>query len=258
MDSRLIAFEKLLTIMDELRAKCPWDQKQTFETLRHLTIEEVYELSDAILKNDTNEIKKELGDVLLHIIFYAKIGSETNAFNIETVINTLSEKLIYRHPHIYGNVKADDVKTVSENWEKLKNKEHNKGTLSGVPNSMPSLIKAMRIQHKAQAVGFDWENKQDVLNKVHEELKELEVEIEQNNIQKAELEFGDLFFSLINYARHININPEDALEKVNQKFIKRFNYIEQKITSQGKTFAEFDLQAMDLYWNEAKQLEKDK
>jgi XTP/dITP diphosphohydrolase len=261
MDPRLIAFERLLNIMDDLRAKCPWDQKQTFESLRHLTIEETYELSDAILKGDKNEIKKEIGDILLHLVFYSKLGSETNDFNITDVINALCEKMIFRHPHIYGDVKVENSEEVIQNWEKLKQKEGNKGALSGVPNSMPSLLKALRIQDKARAIGFDWDEPNQVWEKVQEELHELQVEVTSRttvneNVEKIENEFGDVFFALINYARFLKVNPEDALEKTNKKFISRFNYMEQKIVSQGKALADCSLTEMDVFWNEAKKLEK--
>ena len=261
MDPRLIAFERLLNIMDDLRAKCPWDQKQTFESLRHLTIEETYELSDAILKGDKNEIKKEIGDILLHLVFYSKLGSETNDFNITDVINSLCEKMIFRHPHIYADVKVENSEEVIQNWEKLKQKEGNKGALSGVPNSMPSLLKALRIQDKARAIGFDWDEPTQVWEKVQEELSELHVEVTsrtsvKDNTTKIENEFGDVFFALINYARFLKVNPEDALEKTNKKFISRFNYMEQKIVSQGKALADCSLTEMDVFWNEAKKLEK--
>ena len=261
MDPRLIAFERLLNIMDDLRAKCPWDQKQTFESLRHLTIEETFELSDAILKGDKNEIKKEIGDILLHLVFYSKLGSETNDFNMTDVINSLCEKMIFRHPHIYGDVKVENSEEVIQNWEKLKQKEGNKGALSGVPNSMPSLLKALRIQDKARAIGFDWDEPNQVWEKVQEELSELHVEVTsrtsvKDNTTKIENEFGDVFFALINYARFLKVNPEDALEKTNKKFISRFNYMEQKIVSQGKALADCSLTEMDVFWNEAKKLEK--
>ena len=265
-DPRLIAFNRLLNIMDDLRAKCPWDQKQTMETLRHLTIEETYELSDAILKGDKNEIKKEIGDILLHLVFYSKIGSETNDFNITDVINSLCEKMIFRHPHIYGDVKVANAEEVTTNWEKLKQKEGNKGALSGVPNSMPSLLKALRIQDKARAIGFDWEDPNQVWEKVQEELAELQVEVASMHSAKdeeskrkihykLESELGDVLFALINYARILNINSEDALEKTNKKFISRFNYMEQKILAQGKALADCSLAEMDVFWNEAKKLE---
>jgi XTP/dITP diphosphohydrolase len=265
-DPRLIAFNRLLNIMDDLRAKCPWDQKQTMETLRHLTIEETYELSDAILKNDKNEIKKEIGDILLHLVFYAKIGSETNDFNITDVINSLCEKMIFRHPHIYSDVKVENAEEVTTNWEKLKQKEGDKGALSGVPNSMPSLLKALRIQDKARAIGFDWDKPEQVWEKVQEELGEFQQEVassaladneneKKNSQEKLEAEFGDVVFSLINYARYLKINPEDALEKTNKKFMFRFNYMEKKIKEQGKTLADSSLTEMDVFWNEAKKLE---
>lgn len=256
MDERLVAFERLLNIMDDLRAKCPWDQKQTFESLRHLTIEETYELSDAILKGDKNEIKKEIGDILLHLVFYAKLGSETNDFNITDVINALCEKMIFRHPHIYGDVSVKDADEVIQNWEKIKQKEGNKGALSGVPNSMPSLLKALRIQDKARAIGFDWDDPSQVWQKVQEELGELQEEIIANNQIKLEQEFGDVFFALINYARFLKVNPEDALEKTNKKFISRFNYMERKILDQGKALADCSLSEMDVFWNEAKKMER--
>ena len=257
MQEKLKAFERLLNIMDELREKCPWDKKQTIESLRHLTIEETYELSDAILKNDSNEIKKELGDILLHIVFYARIASETNQYNIADVINSVCDKLIYRHPHIYGDIKVNNEQDVKQNWEKLKQKEKdgNKTVLSGVPNSMPALLKAYRIQEKARAVGFDWEEPHQVFDKVKEEINELEKEIsEKSPLEKIENEFGDVLFSLINYARFLNVNPEDALEKTNKKFIKRFNYMEQKIKEQGKQLSDCSLAEMDVFWNEAKKL----
>lgn len=267
MDERLVAFERLLNIMDDLRAKCPWDKKQTMDSLRHLTIEETYELSDAIMKNDKNEIKKEIGDLLLHMVFYAKIGSETNDFDITSVINSLCDKLIFRHPHIYSDVVAEDAETVTQNWEKIKQKEGNKGALSGVPSSMPSLLKALRIQDKAQAIGFDWENPEQVWEKVQEELSELHEEVaslshgvhrtgeDKAANEKIESELGDVFFALINYARFLKVNPEDALERTNKKFISRFNYMEQKILAQGKALADCSLEEMDKYWNEAKNLE---
>jgi len=254
MDERGGSFLRLLKIMDELREQCPWDKKQTIESIRHLTIEETFELSDAILKKDPNEIKKELGDLLLHIVFYARIASETGEFTIKDVMDSLCEKLIFRHPHIYGDVKADTAEQVSQNWEQIKQKEKggNKTVLSGVPNSMPALLKAYRIQEKARAVGFDWEKPEQVFEKVKEELAEFEVEVKQHNQEKAEKEFGDILFSLINYARFLNINPEDALEQTNKKFIKRFGYMEEKVKQQGKQIAECKLEELDQYWNEAK------
>lgn len=274
MDARLVAFERLLNIMDDLRAKCPWDQKQTIESLRHLTIEETYELSDAILKGDKNEIKKEIGDILLHLVFYAKIGSETNDFDITDVINSLCDKMIFRHPHIYGDVKVDNAEQVISNWEKIKQTEKDsKGALSGVPKSMPALLKALRIQDKARAIGFDWEKPEQVWEKVQEELQELQEEVKcaneeqlnisvtersrsTENLNKIEDEFGDVLFALINYGRFLNINAEDALDKTNQKFMFRFNYMEEKIKAQGKALADCTLAEMDKYWNEAKLLGK--
>ncbi len=256
MDKRADAFLNLLKIMDELREQCPWDKKQTIESIRHLTIEETFELSDAILKNDTNEIKKELGDILLHIVFYSRIASETNLFTITDVINSLCDKLIYRHPHIYGNAKAETEEQVKQNWEQLKQKEKggNSSVLSGVPNSMPALLKAYRIQEKARAVGFDWEKPEQVFEKVKEELTEFEVEVKNKNQQAAEKEFGDVLFSLINYARFLNINPEDALEQTNKKFIKRFGHMEARVKEQGKQIADCNLEELDSYWNEAKKI----
>ncbi|MFY8171967.1 MAG: nucleoside triphosphate pyrophosphohydrolase [Sphingobacteriaceae bacterium] len=257
MDQRLQAFERLLTIMDELREKCPWDQKQTMQSLRHLTIEEVYELSDAILDGDLNEVKKELGDLMLHIAFYAKIGSETNDFNITDVLNGIAEKLIARHPHIYGDVIVENEEDVKRNWEQLKLKEGNKSVLGGVPSSLPALIKASRIQEKAKGVGFDWEDKSQVWEKVEEELGEFKAEYNDKmpseiDMDKAEAEFGDLLFSLVNYARFIKINPEDALEKTNKKFIHRFKYLENKALEMGKPLKDMTLAEMDVFWNEAK------
>lgn len=257
MEKKLKAFERLLNIMDELREQCPWDKKQTIESLRHLTIEETYELADAILDKDMKEIKKELGDILLHIVFYARIGSETKDFDIADVINSLCEKLISRHPHIYGDVKVTDEQQVKENWEKLKLKEGNKSVLGGVPKSLPALIKATRIQDKAKAVGFDWENKDQVWEKVQEELGELRAEIdtEKANKEKIEQEFGDVLFSLINYARFIDVDPESALEKTNKKFIKRFQYLEEETRKQGKALEDMTLEEMDIYWNKAKTID---
>ncbi len=255
MEEKLKAFERLLIIMDELREKCPWDKKQTIESLRHLTIEETYELADAILDNDLPNIKKELGDVLLHIVFYARIASETNEFDIADVINSLCEKLISRHPHIYGDVIVQNEQEVKENWEKLKLKEGNKSVLGGVPNSLPSLIKASRIQEKARAVGFDWDKPEQVWGKVQEEINELKHEIDTKaSKEKIEGEFGDVLFSLINYARFIDINAEDALERTNKKFIKRFQYLEAEAGKIGKPLSEMTLAEMDVYWNKAKEL----
>lgn len=256
MDDRASAFLRLLKIMDELREQCPWDKKQTIESIRHLTIEETFELSDAILKNDPQEVKKELGDLLLHIVFYARIASETNQFEIKDVIDSLCEKLIYRHPHIYGDVKAETEEKVKQNWEQLKQKEKNgnKTVLSGVPKSMPALLKAYRIQEKARAVGFDWDDPAQVYEKVKEELNEFEAERKEGNMIKAEKEFGDVLFSLINYARFMNINPEDALEQTNKKFIHRFNYMEQKVKESGKQISDCKLEELDVYWNQAKKM----
>lgn len=255
MERKLKAFERLLTVMDELRVKCPWDKKQTMESLRHLTIEETYELTDAILDKDMGNIKKELGDVLLHIVFYARIASETGEFDIADVMNSLCEKLIHRHPHIYGDVKADSPEEVKKNWEKLKLKEGNKSVLSGVPVSLPAMVKASRIQEKARAVGFDWENPEQVWDKVKEELAEFKTEVENKSSQeKIEDELGDVFFSLINYARFMNANPEDALEKTNKKFIKRFQFLESQAALDGKQLDQMTLTEMDVYWNKAKLL----
>lgn len=255
MQEKLKAFERLLIIMDELREQCPWDKKQTIESLRHLTIEETYELGDAILEKDMTNLKKELGDVLLHIVFYARIASETNDFNITDVINSLCDKLVHRHPHIYGDVKVENEQQVKENWEKLKLKEGNKSVLSGVPKSLPALVKASRIQEKARAVGFDWDNQQQVWDKVEEELSEFKHEVDSKSPQeKIEDEFGDVLFSLINYARFIGVNPEDALERTNKKFIKRFQYLETEAGKKGKQLSDMTLAEMDEYWNKAKGL----
>jgi len=245
------SFQKLLEIMGELRAKCPWDSKQTFDSLRYLTIEETYELSDAIIDKNYMDIGKELGDLLLHIVFYAKIGEEQNLFNIETVIEGICEKLIRRHPHIFGEVHVNSVDEVKENWEKIKLKEGSKSVLGGVPNSLPAMVKAYRIQEKARGVGFDWENIEQVWKKVQEELSEFNREKSQNS-EKMEDEFGDILFALINYARFMNINPEDALEKTNRKFIQRFNFIEQKAKEQDKILSEMSLSEMEDLWQHAK------
>ncbi|SFU73218.1 XTP/dITP diphosphohydrolase [Pustulibacterium marinum] len=252
--AQLEAFDRLLTIMDELREQCPWDRKQTMETLRPLTIEETYELGDAILDKDLPEIKKELGDVLLHIVFYAKIGSETNDFDIADVINSLCEKLIYRHPHIYGDTKVEDAKQVKENWEKLKLKEGKKSVLEGVPKSLPALVKANRIQDKVSGVGFDWEEPQQVFEKLQEELAELQEEVAKADADKTEAEFGDVLFSMINYARFLKVDPENALERTNKKFIKRFQYLETKAAELGKSLQDMTLAEMDVFWEEAKKL----
>jgi XTP/dITP diphosphohydrolase len=253
MDKRLAAFKELLDIMDELRAKCPWDKKQTFETLRHLTIEETYELADAILENDLDEIKKELGDLMLHIVFYAKIGSEKGAFDITSVINDINKKLISRHPHIYGDVKVDNDEQVKENWEQIKLREGGRKVLSGVPVSLPAMVKAYRIQDKARGVGFDWEKPHQVWDKVQEELNELKHEVDTGaDHRKIEEEFGDLLFALINYSRFIDVNPESALERTNKKFINRFQYLEAEAKKAGKDMKRMSLAEMDVFWNEAK------
>lgn len=250
--TQLAAIERLLDIMDDLREKCPWDRKQTFESLRHLTIEETYELADAILENNLQEVKNELGDVLLHIIFYSKIGSEKNAFDIGDVANSISEKLIKRHPHIYGDIEVNSEEEVKKNWEEIKLKEGKKSVLEGVPNSLPAVIKSNRIQDKVSGVGFDWEKPEQVWEKVQEELSELNTEIEKGNKDNIEKEFGDVLFSMINYARFIGVNPENALEKTNKKFISRFKYLEQEAKKRDKKLSEMSLSEMDIYWNEAK------
>ena len=249
---QLAAFDRLLTIMDELREQCPWDKKQTMETLRHLTIEETYELGDAILEKDLEEVKGELGDLLLHIVFYAKIGSETKDFDIADVANQICEKLIHRHPHIYGDVEVADEEEVKRNWEALKLKEGKTSVLQGVPKSLPALVKANRIQDKVAGVGFDWEFPEQVFEKVKEELGELQVEVEAGDQEKMEDEFGDVLFSMINYARFLKIDPENALERTNKKFIKRFQYLEKKAKELGKSLKEMTLEEMDVYWEEAK------
>jgi len=253
-EDQLKAFDRLLTIMDELRAQCPWDKKQTMQTLRHLTIEETYELGDAILDNDLSEVKKELGDVLLHIVFYAKIGSETNDFDMADVCNTICEKLINRHPHIYGDVVVADEEDVKRNWENIKLKEGKKSVLEGVPNSLPALVKANRIQDKVAGVGFDWEKPEQVWEKVKEELAEFQDEVEVGDAAKMETEFGDVLFSMVNYARFLDINPENALERTNKKFIKRFQYLEEKAKGLGKSLREMSLAEMDVFWEEAKRV----
>lgn len=256
MEDKLSAFERLLNIMEDLRDKCPWDKEQTFESLRHLTIEETYELSEAVIDKDIDGIKQELGDIMLHLVFYAIIGSETNSFDIGDVLNYINEKLIYRHPHIFGDVEANDAETVKDNWEKIKLKEGRKSVLSGVPVSLPPLVKAYRIQEKARGVGFDWEKPNQVWDKVLEELNELKHEFDSDgNKEKMENELGDLFFALINYARFINVNPEDALEKTNRKFIRRFQYLESKAKEMGKSLHDMTLDEMDIYWEEAKKKE---
>lgn len=252
LDPRLVAFERLLTIMDDLRAKCPWDKKQTLESLRHLTIEETYELADAILNNDMQELKGEIGDLMLHMVFYSKIASEQKAFDITDVLNAICDKLVYRHPHIYGDVVAEDEATVKANWEKLKLKEGKKSVLEGVPKSLPALVKAARIQEKVRGIGFDWDNQEQVWEKVQEELDELKVEVDQKT-DRIESEFGDVLFSMINYARFIGVNPESALERTNKKFIKRFSAMEEMINLENKVLSDMNLEEMDVYWEKAKQ-----
>jgi XTP/dITP diphosphohydrolase len=256
---KLMAFDRLLTIMDELREQCPWDKKQTMDTLRHLTIEETYELSDAILEKNLPEIKKELGDLMLHMVFYARIASETGDFDVADVLNSICDKLINRHPHIYGDVKVENEEQVKQNWEQIKLKEGNKSVLGGVPQSLPALVKAMRIQEKARGVGFDWEEKSQVWGKVEEEMQEFKelFNAEKQEVidaEKAEAEFGDLLFSLVNYARFINLNPETALERTNKKFIKRFQYLEQKAREADKNLKDMTLAEMDVFWEEAKRI----
>ncbi|WP_109298927.1 nucleoside triphosphate pyrophosphohydrolase [Aquimarina sp. AU474] len=253
-EDQLRAFDRLLTIMNELREQCPWDKKQTLQSLRHLTIEETYELGDAILDNDLNEIKNELGDLLLHIVFYAKIGSETNNFDIADVANAICEKLINRHPHIYADVKVNNEEDVKRNWENLKLKEGKKSVLEGVPKSLPALVKASRIQDKVAGVGFDWEEPHQVFEKLKEELEELQHEINVQDQDKIESEFGDVLFSMINYARFLDINPEDALERTNKKFIKRFQYLEEKAKENNKSLKDMTLSEMDVFWEEAKKI----
>ena len=252
--TQLKAIDRLLTIMNELREQCPWDRKQTLQSLRHLTIEETYELGDAILDNDLEEVKKELGDLLLHIVFYAKIGSETNDFDIADVANGICEKLISRHPHIYGDVDVENEEDVKRNWENLKLKEGKKSVLEGVPRSLPALVKASRIQDKVAGVGFDWEEPQQVFEKLQEELAELQEEVEARDQEKIEAEFGDVMFSMINYARFLKVDAESALERTNKKFIKRFQYLEQKAKENNKALQDMTLREMDVFWEEAKKL----
>jgi XTP/dITP diphosphohydrolase len=255
-EEKLEAFGRLLTIMDELRSKCPWDKEQTFESLRHLTIEETYELSESILEKDPDGIMKELGDLMLHLVFYAKIGSETNNFDIGDVIQSINKKLIIRHPHIYGDVEASDARTVKDNWEKIKLNEGRKSVLSGVPKALPTLVKAHRIQEKAKGVGFDWEKPEQVWEKVLEELNELKSEVEnQGEKAKMENELGDLLFAIVNYARFIGVNPEDALERTNIKFIRRFQYLEENVKKTGRSLKSMTLKELDTYWEEAKKME---
>ncbi|MDX1277984.1 nucleoside triphosphate pyrophosphohydrolase [Oceanihabitans sediminis] len=253
-ENQLKAFDRLLTIMDELREQCPWDKKQTMETLRHLTIEETYELGDAILENDLEEVKKELGDVLLHIVFYSKIGSETKDFDIADVCNSICDKLIDRHPHIYGDVIVENEEEVKQNWEKLKLKEGKTSVLEGVPKGLPALVKANRIQDKVAGVGFDWEESSQVWEKVEEELQEFKDEVKLGNKDAMESEFGDVMFSLVNYARFLKINPENALERTNKKFINRFQYLEGKAKSLNKDLKDMSLAEMDVFWEEAKKI----
>ena len=253
-EDQLKAFDRLLTIMDELRARCPWDKKQTMESLRHLTIEETYELGDAILENDLEEVKGELGDLMCHLVFYAKIGSETNDFDIADVANGICEKLIARHPHIYGDVQVADENEVARNWENLKLKEGKKSVLEGVPKSLPALVKANRIQDKVAGVGFDWEEPAQVFEKLKEELEELQQEVSEGNQARMEAEFGDVLFSMINYARFLKIDPENALERTNKKFTKRFQYLERKSKELGKALKDMTLAEMDVYWEEAKKI----
>lgn len=250
------AFLRLLNVLDTLRAQCPWDKKQTMESLRHLTIEETYELSDAILDGDQDEIKKELGDLMMHLVFYSKIAAEKEDFDITDVLNGVCEKLVNRHPHVYGDVEVANEEDVKRNWEQIKLKEGNKSVLAGVPISMPALVKAARIQEKARGVGFDWDNREQVWEKVEEELREFrdEVDLPQDKVdmEKAEAEFGDVLFSLINYARFVKINPENALEKTNKKFIKRFQFLEEQAKKNGKQLADMTLAEMDIFWEQAK------
>ena len=256
-DPRLVEFKRLLDIMDQLRAGCPWDKKQTFDTLRYLTIEETYELSEAILDKNPEEMAKELGDLLLHIVFYAKIGEESNLFNITDVARNICEKLIRRHPHIFGDAKAATAEEVHENWEKIKLTEGKRhSALGGVPKSLPAMVKACRIQEKATGLGFDWENTEQVWEKVKEELAEFEAERENKDARKMEEEFGDIIFSLINYGRFIHINPEDALDRTNKKFIQRFQYMEEKAYAQGRTLGDMTLDEMEALWQEAKHLQQ--
>ena len=253
-ETQLKAFDRLLDIMDDLRLQCPWDKEQTMETLRQLTIEETYELGDAVLDNDLEEIKKELGDLLLHIVFYAKIGSEKNSFDIADVAHSISEKLIVRHPHIYGDVKVKNAADVKQNWEQIKLKEGKNSVLEGVPKSLPAMVKATRIQDKVAGVGFDWEESQQVWDKVQEELQEFQDEVQNNDQKRMESELGDVFFALINYARFKNISPENALEQTNKRFIKRFQHMETKIKGEAKNMADMTLKELDVYWDDAKKL----
>lgn len=252
MQAKLKAFERLLIIMDELREQCPWDMKQTMQSLRHLTIEECYELTDAILDEDMDEIKGELGDIMLHLVFYSKIASEQKQFDVADVLNTVCDKLIHRHPHIYGDVTVQDEEEVKANWEKLKLKEGKTSILQGVPKSLPAMVKATRIQDKVRGVGFEWDNKDQVWAKVEEEIAELKIEEQAGNLDKMEAEFGDVLFSMINYARWLGIDPETALARTNKKFINRFQWMEKAISKDSKTFDNMDLKEMDTYWDQAK------
>jgi XTP/dITP diphosphohydrolase len=254
MEERLASFGRLLDIMDTLREQCPWDKKQTFESLRHLTIEETYELADAILEKDLEEIKKELGDLILHIVFYARLGEEADAFDIHDVTEAIAEKLISRHPHIYGDVVVKDEEDVKRNWEQLKLKEGKQSILEGVPLSLPAMVKAVRVQEKARGAGFDWNHTEQVWEKVFEEMEELRVEVKAGRVDEMEQEFGDLLFSVINLSRFLEVNPEDALERTNKKFITRFQYMEKKVIEQGKDLRKMTLEEMDEIWNEAKKL----
>jgi XTP/dITP diphosphohydrolase len=252
MNEKLQAFQRLLDIMDDLREKCPWDKKQTLESLRHLTIEETYELGDAIIANDLEELKGEIGDLMLHMVFYSKIASEKGAFDITDVLNAICDKLVHRHPHIYGDVEVKDEEEVKANWEKLKLKEGKKSVLEGVPKSLPALVKATRIQDKVKGIGFEWDNKDQVWDKVKEEMAEFEAEVNVDDKEKMEEEFGDVLFSLINYARWVDINPEDALARTNQKFINRFQWMEEETKKDGKKIQDMTLEEMDVYWEKSK------
>lgn len=256
MEEKLKAFERLLNIMDDLREKCPWDKKQTLDSLRHLTIEETYELSDAIISNDLDELKGEIGDLMLHMVFYSKIADEKGAFDVADVLNAICDKLVHRHPHIYGDVEANTEEEVKANWEKLKLKEGKKSVLQGVPKSLPALVKAGRIQDKVKGIGFEWDEQEQVWEKVKEEMEEFQAEVRAGNQDKMEDEFGDVLFSMINYARWVNVNPEDALSRTNQKFIKRFQWMEEQIAKEGKTFDDLNLKQMDVYWEASKKVMK--
>ena len=254
MNEKLVAFDRLLNIMDELREKCPWDKKQTMQSLRHLTIEETYELTDAIIENDLDEVKKELGDLMLHLVFYAKIASETNTFDISDVLNSICEKLIHRHPHIYGDVKVTDEEDVKKNWEKLKLKEGKKSVLEGVPKSLPALVKAIRIQDKAKGIGFDWDNIDDVFAKLHEEIDEVLYEVKQESVDENKVrdEMGDLLFAVVNLARHLGVEPEQALRQANHKFERRFRGVEAYAQADGRLMTEHTLTELDGYWDKVK------